>query len=44
MIEAIEGNQAKAIDEIEQLYTKKLEFENEKYLSLEANIQEKEIH
>jgi hypothetical protein len=43
MIHEIEKNQQKSIEDIEKMYTKKLEFENERYLSLEAQIQEKEI-
>ena len=36
MIKSIENNQANAIESIEKMYNKKLEFENERYLSLEA--------
>ena len=43
MIENIENNQFNAITEIEHLYTKKLQFESEKYLALESQILEKEI-
>ena len=43
MVQNIEQNQFEAICEIEQLYGKKLQFESEKYLALEAAILEKEI-
>jgi hypothetical protein len=42
LIKNIEKNQTVAVEELEQLYEKKLFIENEKYLKLETMVKEKE--